>query len=150
MRENATLHFDLSHLAPGRPLTLYAGRESCSLQRHTPQTLARARRDTKVLRLIKDRRITHYAQPRRLPSNAPLLLRVTTPPRNPDELLDRLTLVRSTCHAATARPRSPATTGGAHATRAPCRRTRSSSPSAIRATLPPCCRATRTSSTSAT
>ena len=93
MRENATLHFDLSHLAPGRPLTLHAGRESCSLQRHTPQTLARARRDTKVLRLIKDRRITHYAQPRRLPSNAPLLLRVTTPPRNPDELLDRLTLV---------------------------------------------------------
>ena len=93
MRENATLHFDLSHLAPDQQLTLHAGRETCTLERHTPQTLARARRDNSALRLIKDRRITHYAQPRRLPSNAPLLLRVTTPPRDPDDLLDRLALV---------------------------------------------------------
>ena len=93
MRESATLHFDLSHLTPDQSFTLRAGQESCVLQRHTPQSLTRARRDNKALRLIKDRRITHFAQPTALPDKAPMLLRVTAAKRNPDDLLDRLALV---------------------------------------------------------
>lgn len=93
MRENATLHFDLSHLAPDQTFTLHAGRERHTLAPHTPQTLSRARRENDALRLIPDHRVTHYAQPSRLPSDAPMLLRVTAPRHDPDDLLDRLALV---------------------------------------------------------
>ena len=93
MRENATLHFDLSHLAPDQQFTLHAGLERYPLQRHTPQTLAGARRENAALRLVRDDRVTHYAQPARLPSDAVVLLRVTAPPRDPDDPLDRLALV---------------------------------------------------------
>jgi hypothetical protein len=93
MHESATLHFDLSHLAPGQPFTLHAGLRSYDLVPHTRQSLALSRRTNVALDLVPDERITHFAGPVRLPGNSPLLLRVTAPKRDPDDLLDRLVLV---------------------------------------------------------
>jgi hypothetical protein len=92
MHENATLHFDLSHLSPDQPFTLHAGSRRYELARHTRHTLAGARRSNAALAIIPGHRVTHFAGPVRLPAAAPLLLRVTAPKRDPDDLLDRLVL----------------------------------------------------------
>jgi hypothetical protein len=92
MHEPTTLHFDLGHLEPDQPFTLHAGRHRYALQRHTRMSLARARNGNHALRLSEDHAVTHYAEPAQLPSSSPLLLRVTAPRRNPDDLLDRLVL----------------------------------------------------------
>ena len=92
MHENATLHFDLSHLSPDQPFTLHAGYGRYGLARHTRHTLAQARRSNAALAMIPDHQVTHFAGPVRLPAAAPLLLRVTAPRREPDDLLDRLVL----------------------------------------------------------
>ena len=93
MHETATLHFDLSHLAPDQPFTLHVGSSSYDLAPHTRQTLTRARRSNSALRLLRDDRVTHFTGPVRLPANAPVLLRVTGLKRRADEPLDRLVLV---------------------------------------------------------
>ena len=79
MHETATLHFDLSHLAPDQPFTLHVGSSRYDLAPHTRQTLTRARRSNSALGLMRDDRITHFTGPVRLPGNAPVLLRVTAP-----------------------------------------------------------------------
>jgi hypothetical protein len=93
MHETATLHFDLSHLAPDQPFTLHAGSRRYDLLPHTRDSLALSRRSNAALELLPDDRVTHFAGPVRLAGNSPLLLRVTAPKRNPDDLLDRLVLV---------------------------------------------------------
>lgn len=93
MRETATLHFDLSHLAPDQPFTLHVGSSSYDLAPHTRQTLTRARRSNSALRLMRDDRVSHFTGPVQLPGNAPVLVRVTAPKRRADEPLDRLVLV---------------------------------------------------------
>ena len=92
MHENATLHFDLSHLSPDQPFTLHAGYGRYGLARHTRHTLAQARRFNAALAMIPDHQVTHFAGPVRVPAAAPLLLRVTAPRREPGDLLDRLVL----------------------------------------------------------
>ena len=92
MHETAMLHFDLSHLSPDQPFTLHAGSGRYDLTPHTRQTLARSRRDNAALALVPDKRVTHFAGPVRLPGDAVVLLLVTAPKRNPDDLLDRLVL----------------------------------------------------------
>jgi hypothetical protein len=92
VHETATLHFDLSHLSPDQPFTLHAGPRRYDLAPHTRQSLARSRRDNAALGLVPDHRVTHFCGPVRLPGDSPLLLRVTAPKRNPDDLLDRLIL----------------------------------------------------------
>lgn len=92
MHENATLHFDLSHLSRDQPFTLHAGSRRYDLAPHTRHTLAQARRSNAALAMIPDHRVTHFAGPVRLPAAAPQLLRVTAPKRNPDDPLDRLVL----------------------------------------------------------
>ena len=92
MHETAMLHFDLSQLSPDQPFTLHAGSGRYDLTPHTRQTLARSRRDNAALALVPDERVTHFAGPVRLPGDAVVLLRVTAPKRNPDDLLDRLVL----------------------------------------------------------
>jgi hypothetical protein len=93
MDETATLHFDLSHLAPDQQFTLHAGRIQYDLTPHTRRTLARSRRENGALSLIPDDHITHFTGPVRLPGNSPMLLRVTAPKRDPADPLDRLVLV---------------------------------------------------------
>ncbi len=93
MYETATLHFDLSHLAPGQPFTLHAGLRRYDLVPHTRQSLALSRRSNAALELVPDERLTHFTGPVRLPDSSPLLLRVTASKRDPDDLLDRLVLV---------------------------------------------------------
>jgi hypothetical protein len=93
MHETATLHFDLSHLAPDQPFTLHVGSSRYDLAPHTRQTLTRARRSNSALRLMRDDRVTHFTGPVRLPGNAPVLLRVTAPKRRADDPLERLVLV---------------------------------------------------------
>jgi hypothetical protein len=92
MYESAALHFDLGHLEPDQPFTLHAGARQYDLAPHTAHTRNLARRKNAALRLLEDHQITHFAEPVRVPGNSPLLLRVTAPKRNPDDLLDRLVL----------------------------------------------------------
>lgn len=92
MHETATLHFDLSHLSVDQPFVLRAGAARYDLVPHTRQTLARSRRDNAALALLPEHRVTHFAGPVRLPTDALLLLRVTAPALRPDDLLDRLVL----------------------------------------------------------
>jgi hypothetical protein len=92
MYESATLHFDLGHLEPDQPFTLHAGARQYDLAPHTAHTRNLARRENAALRLLEDHQITHFAEPVRVPGGSPLLLRVTAPKRNPDDLLDRLVL----------------------------------------------------------
>ena len=93
MHETATLHFDLSHLSPDQPFTLHAGPRRYDLVPHSQQSQMLSRRSNTTLELIPDERLTHFAGAVRLPGDSPLLLRVTAPPRNPDDPLDRLVLV---------------------------------------------------------
>jgi hypothetical protein len=93
MHETATLHFDLSHLAPDQPFALHVGSSRYDLAPHTRQTLTRARRSNSALRLLRDDRVTHFTGPVQLPGNAPVLLRVTAPKRRADDPLERLVLV---------------------------------------------------------
>jgi hypothetical protein len=93
MHEAATLHFDLSHLAPDQPFTLHVGSSSYDLTPHTPQTLEGARGSNSALRLIHDDRVTHFAAAVQVPADAPVLLRVTAPRLRDDEPLERLVLV---------------------------------------------------------
>ena len=92
MHETATLHFDLSHLSPDQPFALRAGTGRYELTPHTRHTLAQARRSNAALAIIPDHRVTHFAGLVHLPADAPMLLRVTAPKRDPDDLLDRLVL----------------------------------------------------------
>ena len=73
MHETATLHFDLSHLAPDQLFTLHVGSSRYDLAPHSRQTLARARRSNSALRLMRDDRVTHFTGPVQLPGNAPVL-----------------------------------------------------------------------------
>jgi hypothetical protein len=93
MHETATLHFDLSHLAPDQPFVVHVGSSTYDLAPHNRQTLTRARRSNSALRLMREDRVTHFTEPVQLPGNAPVLLWVTAPKRRADDPLDRLILV---------------------------------------------------------
>jgi len=93
MHKVATLHFDLSHLAPDQPFTLHVGSSSFDLTPHTPQTLERARGTNSALRLMRDDAVTHFAEAVPVPGDAPVLLRVTALRLRDDEPLERLVLV---------------------------------------------------------
>lgn len=93
MHETTTLHFDLAHLDPDQPFTLQVGTARYALEAHTRHSLARARRSNRALALVPDERITHHTGPVRLPSDAPILVRVHAPARTAGEPLERLVLV---------------------------------------------------------
>ena len=92
MDETAMLHFGLGHLAPDQPFTLHVGSTRYLLKRHTPQTLAEARRTNAALACLPDHCATHFADPARVPATCPVLLRVTGPRLEATEPLDRLLL----------------------------------------------------------
>ncbi len=92
MSETTTLHFDLSHLERGQPFTLHAGFDKHALIPHDVQSRARARLGQPGLGPIPEHRLTHYADAVRLPSECPILLRVTAPRRRASDPLDRLVL----------------------------------------------------------
>ena len=92
MQETAALHFDLGHLAPNQKFTLHVGSRSYPLTPHTPHTLEWARRTNAALSVLPEHRVTHFADPVRLPGAGPVLLRVTAPQLRREETLDRLVL----------------------------------------------------------
>jgi hypothetical protein len=92
MHETTALHFDLSHLACDQEFTLHVGLGRYTLTPHTRHTLAKARQQNKAIALLPDERVTHFAGSVQLPAHAPILLRVTAPKRQCEDMLDRLVL----------------------------------------------------------
>ena len=77
--EQRTLHFALPFLPDGREARLHVSAARHVLQRHTPATLATARKGNKALRLLPDRLVTHFVPDLVLPSDAAQILFVSTP-----------------------------------------------------------------------
>ena len=90
--ETATLHVDLSHLAPDQNFTLRVGSHAYRLAAHTQETLERARQSNAALAVLPDARITHFTEAVRVPANHPVMLRVSAPRLRPDDPLERLLL----------------------------------------------------------
>ncbi|WP_053154031.1 hypothetical protein [Pseudomonas sp. Pf153] len=76
--ETRTLHFDLRHCKDPDDVLLHANLRQYRLERHTPQTLARASQDTPFLALLAQEHVTHYIEDLPVPSNRPALVTVST------------------------------------------------------------------------
>ncbi|WP_260957927.1 hypothetical protein [Pseudomonas citri] len=76
--ETRTLHFNLKHCKNPDDVLLHANLRKYRLQRHTPQTLARASQDMPFLALLAQEHVTHYIEGLPVPSNRPALITVST------------------------------------------------------------------------
>ena len=90
--ETATLHVDLSHLAPNQNFTLRVGSRAYPLAAHTQETLERARQSNAALAVLPDARISHFTEAVQVPGNHPVMLRISAPSLRADDPLDRLLL----------------------------------------------------------
>lgn len=78
-REKRTLHFDLSHTAPGVTHTLHIGTRRYDLVAHTEETRKQHRTAQTALRHVPDQRLTHYMDAIELPGDAVQSYYVTHP-----------------------------------------------------------------------
>src|ERR1700709_1879948 len=92
--ELRTLHFALSFLAAGQPACLHVGRRRHNLIRHTPATLAMARKVNRAVSMLPDHQVTHHVPDIELPADAAQLLFVTTPSKVPGAKLPTILLTK--------------------------------------------------------
>ncbi|WP_448724163.1 hypothetical protein [Pseudomonas farris] len=76
--ETLTLHFNLKHCKDPDDVLLHANLRKYRLERHTPQSLARASQSTPFLNLLPPEHVTHYIEDLPVPSNRPALITVST------------------------------------------------------------------------
>ncbi|MET0521323.1 MAG: hypothetical protein ABW156_05030 [Jiangellaceae bacterium] len=80
LHELRTLHFDLAHLDPRANLTFRHSNEHFAVHRHTERSRREAIRALPWLRLIPERRLTHYAEVK-VPQRHIVQTRLTVPKR---------------------------------------------------------------------
>lgn len=80
--ETRTLHFNLKHCKNPDDVVLHANLRQYRLERHTPETLARAARNAPFLNLLPPEHVTHYIEDLPVPSNRPALVTVSAGTRD--------------------------------------------------------------------
>jgi hypothetical protein len=90
--EAKTLHFDLRHADPHEKYKLHAGLNEYTLQLHEEATIDLAIRAKPGLAAVPRHAMTHFAADVALPTEAPIMLMVTSPSRVTSAKLDELIL----------------------------------------------------------
>ncbi len=76
--EKRTLHFNLKHCKNPDDVLVHANLREYRLERHTPETLARAGQSRPFLKLLPQEHVTHYIEDLPVSSNRPALITVST------------------------------------------------------------------------
>ena len=76
--EKRTLHVNLKHCKNPDDVLVHANLRQYRLERHTPESLARASQSRPFLKLLPQEHVTHYIEDLPVPSNRPALITVST------------------------------------------------------------------------